>query len=185
MALKLEKNAEKKPTGGMVLEDGLYRVILTSNEDKEDEKEGSKRLGYQFHNLKFTFENNKSLFARIYYMNQEGDIVPEGYNFILGLKKILIQALGDERLIEKVENADSNQIINRLIKDKVGFYIATRKGIYNGSDITNINTFIDPIATLREAEELADKRKLQVITLAANENSNDDVQEIEDDEDDL
>jgi hypothetical protein len=189
MALRLPKNAEKKATGGLFLkEEGLYKVLIIQNEDKVDENKESKRFDYHFHNLKFQFENGRSIFARVYYQNQEGDIVPEGYNFILALTNLLKEAFADDqKLLKKLEEADSNQIIGKLIKEKITFYIATKNSIFNGGDITNINTFIDPIATLEEAEELAKKRKLKVVSLkeetkASKESSKEDE---EDDDDDL
>jgi hypothetical protein len=171
MALKLPKNAEKKATGFLYLkEEGLYKVVLVGNEDAVDEKKESKRKGYNYHFLKFQFENNRTSMARIYYQNEEGDIVPEGYNFLLALTNIAKKAFeDDERLLKKLEDADSNQVIGKLIKEKVTFYVATKNSIYQGNDATNINTFIDPLATLEDAEEFAEKRKMKIVDLLKEE----------------
>lgn len=192
MALKLPKNAEKKATGFLYLkEEGLYKVVMTGNEDAVDEKEGSKRKGYSYHSIKFQFENNRTTMARIYYQNEEGDIVPEGYNFLLALANIAKKAFeDDERLLRKLEEADSNQIIGKLIKEKIPFYVATRNSIYQGNDTTNINTFIDPLATLQDAEEFAEKKKMKIISLLEekeNKASKQSKQEedYDDDDDDL
>ncbi|NCU41506.1 MAG: hypothetical protein EOM19_02140 [Candidatus Moranbacteria bacterium] len=194
MALKLPKGAEKKPTGFLYLEkEGLYKVTISENEDKVDENEKSKRHGYSFHSLRFKFENGRTSMARIYYKNEEEDIVPEGYNFILALAKIAKNAYeGDERMIAKIEGADSNKIIELLIKEKIPFYIATKNSIYQGTDVTNVNSFIDPIATLEEAEEFAEKKKTEVVTLeekkakktTRKEAEEDDSEENDDDFDD-
>lgn len=190
MALKLPKNAEKKATGFLYLkEEGLYKVVLAGNEDAVDEKKESKRKGYNYHSLKFQFENNRTTMARIYYQNEEGDIVPEGYNFLLALTNIAKKAFeDDERLLRKLEDADSNQVIGKLIKEKVTFYVATKNSIYQGNDTTNINTYIDPLATLHDAEEFAEKRKMKIVSLLEEEKgkkaSKQSKQEEEDDDDD-
>jgi len=186
MGLKLPKDATRKRTGGMVLEDGLYLVKLTSQEDKKDEKEGSKRKGYSFHNMKFTFENKKGLFARVYYLNEEGDIDPAGYNFILSLREVLNAYYADDpNMLAKILESDSNKILNALIKHKIPFYIATKKGIYNGDDITNVNTYVDAVATLSEAEEIAEKLKLPITSLKPVEKEQVAVEDEEEEEDDL
>jgi len=193
MALKLPKNAEKKATGFLYLkEEGLYKVVMTGNEDAVDEKEGSKRKGYSYHSIKFQFENNRTTMARIYYQNEEDDIVPEGYNFLLALKNIAKKAFeDDERILRKLEEADSNQIIGKLIKEKIPFYVATRNSIYQGNDTTNINTFIDPLATLQEAEEFAEKKKMKIVSLLeekenkASKQSKQEEDYYDDDDDDL
>ena len=65
--------------------------------------------------------------ARIYYQNEEGDIVPEGYNFLLALTNIAKKAFeDDERLLRKLEDADSNQVIGKLIKEK-GYILCSNK----------------------------------------------------------
>lgn len=190
MALKLPKNAEKKATGFLYLkEEGLYKVVLAGNEDAVDEKKESKRKGYNYHSLKFQFENNRTTMARIYYQNEEGDIVPEGYNFLLALTNIAKKAFeDDERLLRKLEDADSNQVIGKLIKEKVTFYVATKNSIYQGNDTTNINTYVDPLATLHDAEEFAEKKKMKIVSLLEEEKgkkaSKQSKQEEEDDDDD-
>lgn len=187
MALKLPKNAEKKPTGSLFLkEEGLYRVTIIENDDKVDDKEDSKRKGYSFHNLKFKLENDKSIFARIYYQNEEGDLVPEGYNFILDLTNIVKRSMkeeGDEKGLRKLEDADSNKVINYMIKEKISFYIATKNSTYQGTDRTNVNTFVSPLGTLEEAEEFAEKKKTKVIHLATE--TKETAPEANDDDDDL
>jgi hypothetical protein len=191
MALKLPKGAKPKPTGFLYLkEEGLYKVVITANEDKTDENKDSKRYNYNFHSLRFQFENNRGSVARIYYQNEEGDIVPEGYNFLLALANIAKKAFSDdEKLLKKIEEADSNQIIGKLIKEKVSFYVATKNSIYQGNDTTNINTYIDPIATLEEAEDVAEKKKMQIISLVeekkTKEVEEDSSEEYEDEDDDL
>ena len=187
MALKLPKQAEKKRTGGMILEDAFYKVRLGSQKDDKDTKESSKRFKYSFHNMKFIFENNKGLFARVYYQNDEGDIVPEGFNFLLSLRNVLEEHFADdEAKLEKIAGSDSNRILNTLIKYKIPFYIATRKSLYNGEDITNINTYVDAVATLEKAEEEAETRKLSIISLAEEKEVKEvDAEVYEEDEDDL
>lgn len=184
MALTLPKDATKKKTTWNT-EDGLYKVLLAGQEDKKDEKEDSKRKGYSFHNLKFQFENKKTLYARVYYLNNEGDIDPVGYNFILSLREILNTHYADDpKMLAKIEDADSNKILNALIKNKIPFYIATKKSIYQGDDITNINTFVDAIATLSEAEEVSKKRELPITSLLPAEDEKSSKADVEEDEED-
>ena len=85
-----------------------------------------RKKGFSLHNLRFTFENNKSIFAKVYYQNEEGDIEPTGYNLLVALRKILLASLSEEKR-EKATSLDSNKILNTLIKNKVDFYVATRK----------------------------------------------------------
>lgn len=188
MGLPFKKNAERKPTAGLMLEDGIYLVKLVSQEDKVDSKKESKRKGYKFHNLKFTFDNGKSLYARVYYENDEADVVPEGYNFLLSLRTVLIEGLPEKKRA-KVEEADSNAILNALIKYKIEFYIETRQSTYQGMDYTNINTFTDATYTREEAEELAEKRSLEILSAKpdneAAETDEEYEDEDEDDDDDL
>jgi hypothetical protein len=183
MPLKFEKDSKKKNVNGIILENGIYKVKIIENEDKEDEGEKSKRKGYFFHNLRMTFENNKSIFCRVYYQNEEGNIVPAGYNFLLGLKNVLLENTDDPGKKEKIETADTNKIIDKLIKDKIHFYVATKLGKFNGEDITNINTFIEPMASLQEAEEMGEKKKLNVKSLLKEEDEAVEA-EIDDDDDD-
>lgn len=185
MALKLPKDAQRKKTG-WTTPDGLYKVLLVGQEDKKDENKDSKRKGYSFHNLKIQFENKKTLFARVYYLNDENDIDPIGYNFILSLRNVLNAAYADDpNKLAKIAEADSNKILDSLIKNKIPFYIATRNSIYQGEDTTNINTFIDAIPTLEEAEEVSKKRELPIQSLLPqkDETSDGDSAEEEDDDD--
>ena len=166
MPLVLPKDAKPKPTGGTFLKkEGYYKVTIVSQKDQEDTSEKSKRYKWKLHNLRLKLENGKSLFTRVYYQNDEGDIDPSGYNFILALKKVLQEAKDNEAFTKKLENADSNKIIDKLIKDKIEFYIETKNSTYNGTERTNVNTFSDPIFSLRDAEEAAKKSKLSVINL--------------------
>jgi hypothetical protein len=185
MALKLPKNAEKKPMGMFYLEkEGIYKFLITENEDKVDTKEGSKRKGYSLHVLKIKAENEKTTLMRIYYQNEEGNIVPEGYNFIIDLKTIISNSAkeeGNEKLLKKLEDADSNKVIDYFIKNAIPIYLATKNSIYNGENTTNINSYIPPMGSLEEAEEVAEKKKLTVIHL---ETKKEIAPEAEDDGDD-
>ena len=75
-----------------------------------------------------------------------------------------------------------------LSKKKVTFYVATKNSIYQGNDTTNINTYIDPLATLHDAEEFAEKKKMKIVSLLEEEKgkkaSKQSKQEEEDDDDD-
>lgn len=185
MPLVLPKDAKPKPTGGVFLKDeGYYKVTIVAQKDQEDESQKSKRYKWRMHNLTFQLENNKKIFARVYYQNDEGDIDAAGYNFILALKKVLEQAKDSEAFSKKLENANSNQIIDKLIKDKIEFYIETKNSIYEGTDRTNVNTFSDPIFSLRDAEEEALKKKLKVNSLLEDE-TNEDLDESTEESDDF
>jgi len=184
MALKLPKDAAKKKTGWTTAE-GIYKVLLAGQEDKKDENKDSKRKGYSFHNLKIQFENKKNLYARVYYLNDEGDIDPVGYNFILSLREVLKAAYADDpNMLAKIEEADSNKILNAIIKNKIPFYIVVKNNIYQGEDVSNINTFVDAMATFAEAEEVAKKRELVIQSLAPAKEEEPEA-EAEDEEDDL
>lgn len=183
MALVINNKSKKKPTGGFLFPEGIHRVVITAQEDKINEFEGPKK-GNHYHNLTLKFGNNKNLFAKVDYMDSEDNLIPRGYNFLLALTEILKKANEDnEDLLEKLETTDSNKVINKLIKDKTHFYVETV--IFENEDkekFAFLSLTTEPVYTLEEAEELAKKRKKDIIKYEAQESTSKEQPEDEDDD---
>jgi hypothetical protein len=185
MPITFTKDAEKKPQKVTLVEEGIYKMRLMSNEDKVDTNEKSKRKGFKLHALSVELENTDRIFINAYYENNEGDIVPEGYNYLLSLKNVLKDHYSkDEKMIKKLnEDVSSDKFINRLISDKVWFYGVIKNNTYLGVERSNVNTYEDAVYTLEQAQEIAEKRKIDIKTLTEKKKESNQTQEEEDDDD--
>lgn len=167
MALILNRDDKlKNDFTDFIGEDGIYRVTILENEDKIDDFDNSNKKGFHYHNLKIAFENGRTKFLKIYYMNAEGDIEPTGYNFLLSLRNILVKQYEDEgKSTDKIYSADSNRILGVFIKNKISIYLGFRQNKWQDNVYFNMNNFVLPSGNLRDAEAEAERRKLKVISL--------------------
>ena len=187
MALKFNKDAAYKKNSGFdfVGEDGIYLVEIIENEVRTEEFEGRYKDS-RYHNLKIMFQNGKTKYIKIYYQNAEGDIDASGYNFLLSLRNILTEDFEDaNKDTSKVLTADSNQIVNSFIRNKRPIYLAFRQNEYKKTIYFNLNKFVNPLGSLSDAYEEAEKRKLEVIDLVEETKTEPTQVDDWDDEDDL
>lgn len=175
MPLPLPREAKKVSTTYLLPEDGIYKVVLKTYEDKIDEfpdtaERVNKRKGNSFYNFRFEFENGRSRFERVDYLNKEGYKEPNGYNFILAMREVLFNAEEvPSKLKEVLKNKElnSDEIFAEIKKYEVPFYVAYRNTkANNGETYTNINNFIDPFYELTdEIEEIMTKKKIKFVML--------------------
>lgn len=174
MALPLPRKAKKAGLSYNLPKDGIYRVIIKGAEDKTDEFENSKRRGNEYYNLRLEHENKRLRFERVDYLNKEGDNINTGYNFILAMREIALEATEiPEDLRQKIEtqDSDSDEIFGLMIKYSVPFYAAFK--IYkadNGMIYTNLNNYFDPFYEINEeVEERMERSGLKIVDLSTGE----------------
>lgn len=190
MALILPQETKKMTTTYTVPKDGAYKIIIKSFEDKVDDfpdygDRPNTRRGNHYFNLRVEFENGRTRFERLDYLNKEGANEPNGYNFLVEAKNILFasrevpQGLKDDLL--RRDSISSDDIFAALVKYEVPFYIVYRNTkANNGTTYSNINNFFDPFyePTKEILEELS-KRKIEIVEFESNDVSENDHNEVE------
>lgn len=167
MPLSLKQNSKIIEQQRFTPDKGIYKVKIGAFDDKQDEKQGSMRLGWWRHSLRLQLNSKNNVFVNLYYQNKEGDLVPDGHNYLLELRDIAKKffANNEKKLMKLNQDVTSTMLLKAFKENEIYFYVTILHSTKDDKTYANISTYTLPVFTLEEAEKLGKEKDLPIFDL--------------------